>query len=95
MLWLAALPLQGIASLSDPPWFTCVAIAAVISLLQVPQFLLEDAVLSGAGSSCSVIVTQPRRIAAISVADRVAVERGERGGLAIRLLYLYDFAYQS
>jgi ATP-dependent RNA helicase DHX29 len=49
------------------------------ALLQVPQFLLEDAVLSGAGSCCSVIVTQPRRIAAISVADRVAVERGERG----------------
>jgi HrpA-like RNA helicase len=48
-------------------------------LPQVPQFLLEEAVLSGAGSSCNVIVTQPRRIAAISVADRVAVERGERG----------------
>lgn len=47
--------------------------------LQVPQFLLEDAILSGNGSSCSVIVTQPRRIAAISVAERVAAERGDIG----------------
>lgn len=46
---------------------------------QVPQFLLEHAVLSGQGASCHVIVTQPRRIAAISVAERVAVERGESG----------------
>lgn len=48
--------------------------------MQVPQFLLEDAILSGHGSSCHVIVTQPRRIAAISVAERVAAERGEKGG---------------
>jgi len=52
----------------------------VLILLQVPQFLLEQAVLSGQGASCHVIVTQPRRIAAISVAERVAVEQGERGG---------------
>lgn len=45
----------------------------------MPQFLLEQAVLSGQGASCHVIVTQPRRIAAISVAERVAVERGEKG----------------
>jgi hypothetical protein len=47
--------------------------------MQVPQFLLEQAVLSGQGASCHVIVTQPRRIAAMSVAERVAVERGEKG----------------
>lgn len=46
---------------------------------QVPQFILEQAVLSGQGASCHVIVTQPRRIAAMSVAERVAVERGEKG----------------
>ena len=45
----------------------------------MPQFLLEEAALSGHGAGCSVVVTQPRRIAAISVAERVAVERGEKG----------------
>lgn len=68
--------------------WSCCAVLAVLRILscpvlswcvQVPQFLLEDAVLSGHGASCHVIVTQPRRIAAISVAERVAVERGERG----------------
>jgi hypothetical protein len=33
-----------------------------------------------------VIVTQPRRIAAISMADRLAVERGERGAVGYSTL---------
>ena len=45
--------------------------------LQVPQFLLDDAVEAGRGGGCSIVCTQPRRIAAISVAERVANERGE------------------
>ena len=47
---------------------------------QVPQFLLEGAARAGGGSRCSVVVTQPRRIAAIALAERVAAERGERVG---------------
>ncbi|KAG2435548.1 hypothetical protein HYH02_011842 [Chlamydomonas schloesseri] len=43
----------------------------------VPQYLLEDAIASGSGATTHVVVTQPRRIAAISVAERVADERGE------------------
>lgn len=45
---------------------------------QVPQILLDDAISKGKGSSCNIVCTQPRRIAAISVAKRVAVERAER-----------------
>jgi hypothetical protein len=45
---------------------------------QVPQFLLDEAVAAGRGGGCSIVCTQPRRIAAISVAERVASERGER-----------------
>jgi len=49
---------------------------------QVPQFLLDD---DRIGPKCQIVVTQPRRISAISVAERVAAERGEecgkRGGL--------------
>ena len=39
---------------------------------QVPQFLLDDMIEKGQGGSCNIITTQPRRIAAISVADRVS-----------------------
>lgn len=44
---------------------------------QVPQILFEEAIKNGQGSSCNIICTQPRRIAATSVAQRVAVERNE------------------
>jgi len=44
---------------------------------QVPQIIFEEAVSKNRGSSCNVICTQPRRIAATSVAQRVAVERNE------------------
>ena len=44
---------------------------------QVPQILLEKAVMEGKGAGCNVICTQPRRIAAVSVARRVADERAE------------------
>jgi len=47
---------------------------------QVPQFILDHAVLQGRGSCVSVVVTQPRRVAAISVAERVAAERREQLG---------------
>ncbi|GMH71901.1 hypothetical protein TL16_g05777 [Triparma laevis f. inornata] len=42
---------------------------------QVPQYVLEDA--SSRGEAGNIIVAQPRRISAMSVAERVAAERGE------------------
>jgi small subunit ribosomal protein S24e len=47
---------------------------------QVPQLILDDYITRGEGSKCNIICTQPRRIAALSVADRVAKERGETVG---------------
>ena len=44
---------------------------------QVPQIVLDDAIGKRRGASCNVICTQPRRIAATSVARRVAEERRE------------------
>lgn len=41
------------------------------------QFILDDAIAQGNASLCNIICTQPRRISAISVAQRVADERGE------------------
>ncbi|XP_062607434.1 LOW QUALITY PROTEIN: ATP-dependent DNA/RNA helicase DHX36-like [Saccostrea cucullata] len=45
---------------------------------QVPQFILDHFIERGMGSMCNIICTQPRRISAISVAERVADERAEK-----------------
>ncbi|EDV26276.1 uncharacterized protein TRIADDRAFT_22905 [Trichoplax adhaerens] len=45
---------------------------------QLPQFILDDAICSGNGSLCKIACTQPRRISAISVAERVLDERIEK-----------------
>ncbi|XP_061388110.1 uncharacterized protein LOC133323172 [Musca vetustissima] len=42
---------------------------------QVPQYILNDA--TRRNRPCRIVVTQPRRVAAVSVAHRVAEERGE------------------
>ncbi|NWH73734.1 DHX36 helicase, partial [Piaya cayana] len=44
---------------------------------QVTQFILDDYIERGKGSTCRIVCTQPRRISAISVAERVAAERAE------------------
>ena len=47
---------------------------------QVPQLVLDDLILNGQGASTNIIVTQPRRISAIGVSERIADERCERVG---------------
>ncbi|NWI79689.1 DHX36 helicase, partial [Dryoscopus gambensis] len=47
---------------------------------QVTQFILDDHIERGLGSACRIVCTQPRRISAISVAERVAAERAEACG---------------
>lgn len=49
--------------------------------LQVPQIILDDC--SARSQQCRILCTQPRRIAALSIADRVAAERGERIGQTV------------
>ncbi|XP_055840796.1 dosage compensation regulator isoform X2 [Episyrphus balteatus] len=55
---------------------------------QIAQYILEDYISSGQGAWCNIYVTQPRRISAISVAERVANERcenlGESVGYSVR-----------
>ncbi|XP_065513687.1 3'-5' RNA helicase YTHDC2 isoform X1 [Caloenas nicobarica] len=48
---------------------------------QIPQFLLDDC--SKTGTPCRMFCTQPRRLAAIAVAERVAAERREKIGQTI------------
>ncbi|TPX37466.1 hypothetical protein SmJEL517_g00761 [Synchytrium microbalum] len=47
---------------------------------QVPQFVLDDYIRRNQGGRCKILVTQPRRISAIGVSDRVANERASRLG---------------
>ena len=56
---------------------------------QIPQFILDSYLKEGKGGECFIICTQPRRISAISVAERVSAERidkiGETVGYQVRL----------
>jgi HrpA-like RNA helicase len=49
---------------------------------RIPQYVLESWAKEGLqeGDPCQIAVTQPRRIAAISLANRVSYERQERVG---------------
>jgi HrpA-like RNA helicase len=47
---------------------------------QVPQLVLDDMIFNKRGSEANIIVTQPRRISAIGVSERIASERCERVG---------------
>uniref|UniRef100_A0A667Z412 ATP-dependent RNA helicase DHX29 n=1 Tax=Myripristis murdjan TaxID=586833 RepID=A0A667Z412_9TELE len=48
---------------------------------QIPQFLLEELLMGGgAAQPCNIVVTQPRRISAMSLASRVSQELGCEDG---------------
>uniref|UniRef100_A0A0P6K381 Putative ATP-dependent RNA helicase DHX57 n=1 Tax=Heterocephalus glaber TaxID=10181 RepID=A0A0P6K381_HETGA len=50
---------------------------------QIPQFILDDSLSGPPEKVANIICTQPRRISAVSVAERVAKERAERVGLTV------------
>ncbi|RNF19444.1 putative RNA editing associated helicase 2,putative [Trypanosoma conorhini] len=56
---------------------------------QVPQYILDHMTEKSEGGNCSIVITQPRRLSAVSIAQRVAAERlegvGETCGYSIRL----------
>jgi len=66
---------------------------------QLAQFILEDYIHSGQGAWCNVCVTQPRRISAVSVAERIASERnepiGESVGYSVRFESVLPRPYGS
>lgn len=60
---------------------------------QVPQYVLDHWLASGRGAYC--LCTQPRRISAMSIADRVATERGESVGGAIGYQIRLEAKYEK
>lgn len=48
---------------------------------QVPQFILDHCLKTK--HACRIVVAEPRRLSALSVAARVAQERGEAVGLTV------------
>ncbi|XP_060648750.1 ATP-dependent DNA/RNA helicase DHX36 isoform X2 [Drosophila nasuta] len=50
---------------------------------QVPQILLDADIAEGRASACHIVCTQPRRISAITVAERVSYERAEQLGQSV------------
>lgn len=57
---------------------------------QVPQLLFDDYINKGEGAHCNILCTQPRRLAAMSVAERIADERGQRLGGEIGYQVRFD-----
>lgn len=55
----------------------------------MPQLVLDDLIIRGQGATANIVVTQPRRISAIGVSERIAEERcekvGETCGYSIKL----------
>ncbi|XP_017779033.1 PREDICTED: dosage compensation regulator [Nicrophorus vespilloides] len=66
---------------------------------QVCQYILDDYISSGQGAWCNIVITQPRRISAVSVAERIANERcediGETVGYSVRFESVLPRAYGS
>ena len=56
---------------------------------QVPQFIMDSFIAKGKATDCNMIVSQPRKISAVSLAERIAEERreeiGEVVGYQVRL----------
>ena len=50
---------------------------------RVPQYILDYSLSLSPPRECRVLVSQPRRMAAIKLAERVATERGERVGYTV------------
>lgn len=57
---------------------------------QLPQIFLDDAAIRHQGTNCRVVCVQPRRIAASSLAHRVARERNEPVGYSVGYHVRFD-----
>ncbi|KAF7310915.1 hypothetical protein HMN09_00634800 [Mycena chlorophos] len=72
-----------LAHIRDNEVTICMAATGSGKTTQIPQLILDSFIEKGEGASCNIVCTQPRRLAALSVADRVAKERGETLGQSV------------
>lgn len=84
----SALPVSGyrqrlLDCIAENPVVIVMAATGSGKTTQIPQIILDDAISKGEGASINIVCTQPRRIAAISVAQRIADERGESVGQSV------------
>lgn len=57
--------------------------------------LLQDLIEKGDGAKCNIVITQPRRISAVSIANRVSEELGESPKERHRNLCGYQIRFES
>ncbi|CAG8386606.1 unnamed protein product [Penicillium salamii] len=57
---------------------------------QIPQLILDDAISRSKGARCRILCVQPRRLAAIRLAQRVAAERCEEIGDSVGYTVRFD-----
>lgn len=91
----AALPVYGhsaefLRAVEDNPVVVLMAETGSGKTTQMPQIILDDWIQKGKGGECNIVCTQPRRIAAISIAQRVASERGEQVGESVGYQVRFD-----
>jgi hypothetical protein len=80
---IAALQAELLSTLAHSPVVVVSGGTGSGKSTQIPQYLLDDAIQQGSGRGVNIVVTQPRRLAAVSVATRVAAERGEQPGTSV------------
>lgn len=83
---------QVIKTVAENNFCTIVGETGSGKTTQVPQILLDRAIDDGMGSAVNILCTQPRRIAATSVARRVAAERGQNTGKTVGYHVRHDAA---
>ncbi|XP_050425485.1 dosage compensation regulator-like [Adelges cooleyi] len=60
---------------------------------QVSQLILDDHLSDNKGAYCNIICTQPRKLSAISVANRIASERGETLGQSVGYAVRFEHVF--
>ncbi|QIW95098.1 hypothetical protein AMS68_000616 [Peltaster fructicola] len=66
-----------VSIVNDNPYIVVIGATGCGKSTQVPQMILDSAIDAVQGASCNILCTQPRRIAALALAKRVAEERQE------------------
>lgn len=57
---------------------------------QVCQFILEEFIHANKGAFCNIVCTQPKKVSAISIANRVSFERDEAIGKSVGYIVRFD-----